>query len=354
MWSGASGPASSATLNGPAGIAVDTAGNVYIADTNNYRIRKITKGTIATIAGSALTSSSGDGGPALAAGLGLPSAIAVDAAGNVYFSELQTNTYSYFSDSFKTTRIRKISGGIINTVAGGGSSLSDGVAATPAALGPCYGLAVDSAGDLFISDNGYDRIREVLSTAPTFQVSAQTLNFTGMAGAAAPSPQVVDARVFGPGFEFQRRDECAVALRYAVQWIYTGIRSSNCRPLPTFRAKLHRNGDHRGSERDALDAGCLRQLFGERGAVRNSCGEHLEPAVFLHTGIQFLEPCRSWSRTRAPARSAFGDGFHVVGRQLANSRGWLWNLDAVVAGYTHRDGDARHARGRNLFGRHLN
>ena len=201
MWSGDGGPASSATLNGPAGIAADTAGNVYIADTNNYRIRKITKGTIATIAGSALTSSSGDGGPALAAGLGLPSAIAVDAAGNVYFSELQTNTYSYFSE-LQTTRIRKISGGIINTVAGGGSSLSDGVAATSAALGPCYGLAVDSAGDLFISDNGYDRIREVLSTAPTFQVSAQTLNFTGMAGAAAPSPQVVNLSSSVPGLSF--------------------------------------------------------------------------------------------------------------------------------------------------------
>ena len=125
----------------------------------------------------------------------------MDAAGNVYFSELQTNTYSYFSE-LQTTRIRKISGGIINTVAGGGSSLSDGVAATSAALGPCYGLAVDSAGDLFISDNGYDRIREVLSTAPTFQVSAQTLNFTGMAGAAAPSPQVVNLSSSVPGLSF--------------------------------------------------------------------------------------------------------------------------------------------------------
>jgi trimeric autotransporter adhesin len=189
-FSGDGGPPTSASLNSPAGVAVDTAGNIYITDSDNYRIRKITKGSIATIAGSALTSSSGDGGSALAAGLGLPTAIAVDAVGNVYFSEIQTN------------RIRKISGGIINTVAGGGSSLSDGVAATSAALGPCYGLAVDSAGDLFISDNGYDRIREVLSAAPTFQVSSQTLSFTGMAGAAAPSPQLINLSSAVPGLNF--------------------------------------------------------------------------------------------------------------------------------------------------------
>ncbi len=136
---------------GPASVAVDLRGNLYVADLN--AIRKISvDGTISTIAGSFDGGFSGDGGPAIYAQLNNPTSVAVDANGNVYFS-----------DGGFTCRIRKIdTSGNINTLAGNGQCAfsGDGGPATSAAVWP-NGVAVDSAGIVYIADWANQRIRKV-------------------------------------------------------------------------------------------------------------------------------------------------------------------------------------------------
>jgi uncharacterized protein (TIGR03437 family) len=149
-FSGDNGPAANARLNNPYGVAVDSTGNLYIADTGNQRIRKVTNGVIATIAGTGTQGFSGDSGPAIDAQLNLPNGVAVDSAGNLYIAD-------------GASRIRKVAGGVIATVAGNGlvGFSGDGGPATSAELSGPDGVAVDSAANLYIADSNNDRIRKV-------------------------------------------------------------------------------------------------------------------------------------------------------------------------------------------------
>ncbi len=152
---GDGGPATSAGLNRPGGVAFDPDGNMYIGDTLNNKIRKVTTaGTISTIAGTGVAGFSGDNGPAVNAMLDEPRGVAGDSTGNVYVSDYRNN------------RIRKIDkNGIISTYAGNGdccsNSLGDGGPAINASLGGVNGIAVDLAGNLYIADQGHARIRKV-------------------------------------------------------------------------------------------------------------------------------------------------------------------------------------------------
>jgi sugar lactone lactonase YvrE len=152
-FSGDNGAAVSAQLNYPAAIAVDAAGNLFITDTNNHRIRKITpNGTISTVVGNGRQGSGGDGGPASRAAMNYPRGIAVDGTGNLYIADTDNH------------RIRKVdSSGTISTLAGNGTagSSGDGGAATDAQLAFPVGVTVDGAGDLFIADSLNNRIRKV-------------------------------------------------------------------------------------------------------------------------------------------------------------------------------------------------
>ena len=114
-FSGDGGPATSAALRSPYGVAVDNLGNLYIADTYNHRIRKVDlAGNISTVAGTGVAGFSGDGGRATGAQLSLPHGVAVDAAGNIYIADSQNS------------RIRKITlDGTIATIAGNGSGSID-------------------------------------------------------------------------------------------------------------------------------------------------------------------------------------------------------------------------------------
>jgi sugar lactone lactonase YvrE len=145
--------ATAAQLNTPSGVAVDGTGNVYIADTRNHRIRVIASdGTIALAAGNGSEGFSGDGSPAVLAQLRNPTAVAADAAGNVYIAD---------SGNF---RVRKVDpDGRITTIAGSGTAgfSGDGGAAQNAQFGAITSLAVDKGGNLYVADSGNRRIRKV-------------------------------------------------------------------------------------------------------------------------------------------------------------------------------------------------
>jgi uncharacterized protein (TIGR03437 family) len=159
-FNGDGGKATSAELNRPQGVFVDASGNIYIADTENNRIRKVsTSGTITTVAGNGTGVYSGDGVAATSTGVASPNGVWVDASGNIFIA----NTLN--------SRIREVAAGsgIITTVAGDGAPgfFGDGMPPTNAGLNHPGGVAVDASGDIFIADTGNDRIREVsLSTAP--------------------------------------------------------------------------------------------------------------------------------------------------------------------------------------------
>jgi len=150
-YSGDTGPATSAMLFSPQGVAVDAAGTVYIADSGNNRIRRVSNGVITTVAGNGTSGYNGDNIPATSATLSGPYGVAVDAAGNLYIAD------------FGNCRIRKVSNGIITTVAGNGlpGYGGDNGAATNASLNGPYGVAVDAAGTVYIADSGNNRIRIV-------------------------------------------------------------------------------------------------------------------------------------------------------------------------------------------------
>jgi uncharacterized protein (TIGR03437 family) len=148
-------------ISGTVGIAADSAGNVFIADWLNHRIRKVTKdGIVITVAGNGTQGYSGDGGPATSAQLSGPSAIAVDTVGNLYITDGSSRTFQ----ANGANRVRRIGlDGIITTVAGNGSYgfSGDGGPAISAQLNEPSALAVDTEGNLFIADEVNNRIRKV-------------------------------------------------------------------------------------------------------------------------------------------------------------------------------------------------
>ena len=169
----------SASFRGPAGIALDASGNLYIADSINQAIRRVSAGTgaVTTIAGNGTAGSSGNGGPATAAKLNNPTGVAVDAAGNLYIAD-QGNSL-----------VRKITAdtGIISIVAGGGTAsgadgLGDGGLATNALLSGPADVAVDSNGNLYIADSFHHRIRAVNAATGVITVVAGGGNAAGSDG----------------------------------------------------------------------------------------------------------------------------------------------------------------------------
>jgi sugar lactone lactonase YvrE len=186
-YSGDNGPATSAQLSSPSGVAVDSAGNLYVSDTDNNRIRKVSNGAITTVAGNGTPGYSGDSGPATSAQLNYPNGVAVDAAGNLYIADTDND------------RIRKASNGVIGTAAGGGGVVGDNGPATSAQLNYPNGVAVDAAGDVYIVDSGNERIRKVSNGAIATVAGNGTSGFSGDSGPATsaqlnyPNGVAVDA-----------------------------------------------------------------------------------------------------------------------------------------------------------------
>ena len=146
--SGDGGPATAATFRSPRSLAFDAAGNLYVADTNSFVVRRIApNGTITTFAGSGGFASGGDGGPPLRASFLLANAVALDGSGAVYVADAGSFT------------IRRITGNVINTIVGNGQfrSVPDGVPFTSGYLFGPEGLYFDPAGNLNILETGFSK-----------------------------------------------------------------------------------------------------------------------------------------------------------------------------------------------------
>ncbi|MCP4702198.1 MAG: hypothetical protein GY862_35865 [Gammaproteobacteria bacterium] len=197
-FSGDGGPAASAQFNYPIGIAVD-GGTLYISDTWNHRIRKIDpQGNISTIAGSGIRGNTGDGGPAIEAELNFPAGLASDGAGNIYIADQNNH------------RVRKIdTNGNISTIAGNGSrgTSGDKGPATAAQLDNPYGLALDSSGDLYISEIYGNVVRKVGAGG-----IISTIAGNGVAGSGGDNAAPAEAQLnFPVGIDVDASDRLYIA-----------------------------------------------------------------------------------------------------------------------------------------------
>ncbi|HTS38123.1 MAG TPA: chitobiase/beta-hexosaminidase C-terminal domain-containing protein [Candidatus Solibacter sp.] len=237
-FSGDGGAATSAKLNGPISVAVDASGNVYIADSLNFRIRKVTASTghIATIAGNGVDGYSGDNGPATSAELNYPDGVGVDSAFNVYIADTynarirmvssygviftlagnghqgyavnggaasQAELYYpravaadpggnvYIADEYNN-RLRAVDSGLIYTLAGNGTEgySGDGGPADNAELNIPGGVAVDSSGNVYIADTANHRVRQI-TTAPDFYPPAGSYTGTQLITISSPISSAV-------------------------------------------------------------------------------------------------------------------------------------------------------------------
>jgi uncharacterized protein (TIGR03437 family) len=177
-YAGDNGPAAAAILDTPQGVAVDGAGNIYIADSGNNRIRMVSAdGNIATIAGNGLTIFTGDGGPATLATLSGPDFVLADGSGNLFIADTGHH------------RVRKVTpDGKIQTIAGDGTVgfAGDNGPATAAQLSTPQSLAIDRSGNLYIADDAVDTIRKV-SPSGIITTFAGTPGQLGYAGDGSPA-----------------------------------------------------------------------------------------------------------------------------------------------------------------------
>ena len=191
-YSGDHGPATLAALNQPGGVAVDAFGNLFIADTLNHAIRKVSShGTITTVAGNGSPGYSGDGGPAINAGLNGPAGIAVDANGSLYIADRENHA------------IRKVSiAGTITTIAGQGPSAGgfsgDGGPATNAQLRSPAGVAVDSNGNLFIADFGNSVVRKIDPTGAINTIAGICFELSNVPGYTGDGGAATNATLYFP------------------------------------------------------------------------------------------------------------------------------------------------------------
>ena len=179
-FSGDGGAATSASLYYPVGVAVDGSGNLFIADTQNHRVRQVdATGVITTVAGNGTLWFSGDGGAATSASLFYPSGVALDGSGNLFISDGGNQ------------RVRRVDAatGVITTVAGNGTSddfSGDGGPATSVRLFSPEGVAADGSGNLFIADHDNQAVRRVDAATGiiTTVAGTGTPGFTGDGGDA--------------------------------------------------------------------------------------------------------------------------------------------------------------------------
>ena len=255
-FSGDGGPATLAALNFPADLALDASGNLYIADRQNHRIRRVQpNGVIDTVAGTGEPGFSGDGGPARNAQFREPSGITLDAAGNLYICDFENarvrrvspngiiqtiagnGDHDFTGDGEATevgingpykaifdarnrlliadvfgARIRRLdTNGLLETIAGTGEQrfFGDGDIPANAGLNLPVGLALRPDGVLLIADAGNDRIRGILPAPPSWTLSRSAVTLAARTDGPPPAPETVIASSTIPGVRFTARAETA-------------------------------------------------------------------------------------------------------------------------------------------------
>lgn len=345
-YSGDGGAATAAQLYHPGGADFDSADTMYIADTDNNRIRKVTGGVISTVAGTGLaTGSLGDGGAATSAQVRRPQDVAVDGSGNLYIAE------------FGQHRIRKVtSGGVISTVAGTGTAGTTwtGVAATTQINRP-YGIAVVANGDIYFADSGNNRVLRVSGTTISVVAGDGTAGASGDNSAAAtatlnaPRDVVVsasgDVYIADSGNKVVRRVRAGIITRVAGVYATAG---GNGEGGPATAATMDMPAGL------AIDTGG--DLYIADGAGTNSgTGSQVVRRVDRHGVIHLvagrqgsysyagdgLAGASTSTRLHTPARMAFDStgNLHIASsgelriRQLGlmTSAAWFWVSDAGLS-----------------------
>ncbi len=196
--SGDGGAAASALLNNPGAVWLDAAGNIYVSDTGNNEVRKVTKSTatISDLAGNGHTLlNTGDGGPAVLSGLYNPGAVASDAHGDVFIADAGNNRVQEIAASSHTQFGVAMTAGDIYTVAGSSTGAvgyaGDGGPATSALLNDPFAVALDSSGNLYIADEGNAIVREVSAATRNISTVAGTPGMPGYFGDGGPATSAV-------------------------------------------------------------------------------------------------------------------------------------------------------------------
>ena len=294
---GDGGPATSAQLANPQDVAVDSAGNIYIADLGNNRIRKVTAGIISSI----LTEGFGNCGgplPAASSDVGFGVGLALDSAGDLYIAD-------HFSDCVHQLNTT----GTVTTVAGGGTNNpGDGGPATSAELGPVDAVALDSAGNLYIAESGFSRVRKVtsaVSVAPPVISAGGITNAASFATSVAPGSIVA---VFGT-FPIASATLSSFPLPTAVAGVSLEFGSA---PLAPLFYECAASGDpggycagdlHRQQPNRARGHSGFERSVGERD---KSGGEGEVCADLLHGAGSGVEPARD-RRARADQSAGGND-----------------------------------------------
>ena len=316
-YTGDGGPATSAQLSSATDVAVDTFGNVYISDSSNYVIREVVAATgiITTVAGNGLPGYSGDGGPATSARIGVPSNVAVDASGNIYFSDANV--------------VRKVvaATGYITVAAGNGTSgnSGDGGPATSAQLANPTNVAVDPSGNLYIVDSVSNVVRKVtVSTGIITRVAGNGSAGSSGDGGAATSAAIVptDLAVDGSGnIYIADLTHGVVRMAKATTGIITTVAGKN--------GTLAASGDggpatSAGMAPQSVTVDAAGNLYiADFYTLTNPCGRYCDGTVLLNNRIRKVDAATGTITTIAGNGTAgySGDGGPAATAQLNGPTG---------------------------------